>query len=451
MTNTERLGRRAVIAGGSLGGMLAARAIAPHFDQVVVLERDTLPATPAPRRTTPQSHHVHVLLKGGENAIQRILPGFRDDIEASGSVKLRAGRDFLAGSELGFAPRGDAGMELHGQSRWMLEHCIRTRVLADAANVELRTHVTVRGLEYDAAARRVTGVRIENSSESGTLDADLVIDATGRGEGGLRWLSALGIAPPDVDEVKVDFGYSSAIVELAEDPARDWRALAIGNLPRVGARGAVLLPIEGGQWICSLGGRAGDYPPDVAEDFLDFVKSLPQRTLYDTLKQARFASPAARMIYPANRFRRYERHAGLPQRLIPVGDALCSFNPTYGQGMTSAALQAAALFDILAARTPGEPLDVLLRRYLVRAAEAARLPWRQANFNDFLYPTTEGDRSMFTPEEMQYRMQIQMAAARDDLVRKLSNEVSHLLIPFERLLEDDVRARVAKALSATPG
>jgi hypothetical protein len=132
-----------------------------------------------------------------------------------------------------------------------------------------------------------------------------------------------------------------------------------------------------------------------------------------------------------------------------VGDALCSFNPTYGQGMTSAALQAEALFDTLAARAPGESLDVLLRRYLVRAAEVARLPWRQANFNDFLYPTTEGNRSMFTAEEMQYRMQIQMAAPRDELVRKLSNEVSHLLIPFERLLEDDVRVRVAKALSHT--
>jgi 2-polyprenyl-6-methoxyphenol hydroxylase-like FAD-dependent oxidoreductase len=449
-TNTAHLGQRAVIAGSSLAGLLAARALAPHFASVVVLERDTFPATPAPRRTTPQSHHVHVLLKGGENAIQRLLPGFRDAIEASGSVKLRAGRDFLAGSELGFAPRWDSGMDLHGQSRWMLEHCVRTRVLADTPNVELRTLVTVRGLSWDSTARRVTGVRIEQDGNESTLDANLVVDATGRGEGGLRWLSALGIAPPDVDEVKVDFGYSSAVVELHDDPARNWRALAIGNLPRAGARGAVLLPIEGGRWICSLGGRAGDYPPDVAEDYLDFAKNLPQPTLYEALARARFVSPAARMIYPANRFRRYERHAALPKGLIPVGDALCSFNPTYGQGMTSAALQAAALADTFSGRGAGEPLDILTQRYLERAADAARLPWRQANFNDFLYPTTEGDRSMFSPEEMQYRMQIQMAAARDEEVRRLTNEVSHLLIPFERLLEDDVRTRVAAATSAAP-
>jgi 2-polyprenyl-6-methoxyphenol hydroxylase-like FAD-dependent oxidoreductase len=441
-----RLGRRAIVAGGSLAGMLGARAIATHFDTVLVLERDTLPETPAPRRTTPQSHHVHVLLKGGENAIERFLPGFRADIEASGSVRMRGGRDFLAGSELGFAPRTDAGLELHGQSRWMLEHCVRRRVLADTPNVELETGHTVRALRHDATTHRITGVRVETPKGEDSLDADLVVDATGRGEGGLRWLTALGMPLPEVEEVGVDFGYSSAVVELAADPARDWKALAIGNLPRVGARGAVLLPIEGGRWICSLGGRAGDYPPDRVDDFAAFARSLPQPILAETLERARFVSAAARMIYPANRFRHYERHDALPKRLIPLGDALCSFNPTYGQGMSSAALQAEALYDTLAARERDETLDALLSRFLRRAADVARLPWRQANYNDFLYPTTTGNREMFSSEELQYRMQIQMAAARDEVVRKLSTEVSHLLLPFERLLDDDVRARVAAAL-----
>lgn len=449
MTNTPQrsLGRRAVIAGGSLGGMLAARAVALHFVEVVVLERDVFTDSPAPRRTTPQSHHVHMLLKGGENAIDRILPGFRAAIEESGSMTLRAGLDFLAGSELGFAPRWDAGMELHGQSRWMLEHCIRRRVLASTPVVELRTGSTVRGLNYDTAANRITGVKVETQNGTVDLDADLVIDATGRGEGGLRWLSALGVPLPEVEEVSVDFGYSSAIVELPDDPTRDWKALAMGNLPRVGARGAVLLPIEGGRFICSLGGRAGDYPPDNEADFIEFAKSLPHPTMYEALQGAKFVSGVARMIYPANRFRHYERAESLPRGLIPVGDALCSFNPTYGQGMTSAALQAEALFDTLAQRAPEDSLDQLTRTYLARAAEAARMPWRQANYNDFLYPTTQGNRDMFTPEEMQYRMQIQIAAARDVELRKLSNQVGHLLVPFERLMEPDVRARVAAALA----
>lgn len=439
------LGQRVVIAGGSLAGMLAARAVAAHFVEIIVLERDVFGAAPAPRRTTPQAHHVHMLLKGGENAIDRMLPGFRRAIEQSGSVKMRAGVDFLAGSELGFAPRWDAGLELHGQSRWMLEHCLRQRVLESTPNVELRTGATVRGLQL--AVGRISGVKLAAGGQTSSLDADLVIDATGRGEGGLRWLSALGVPLPEVEEVSVDFGYSSAIVELQADPAREWKALVMGNLPRVGARGAVLLPIEGGLFICSMGGRAGDYPPDNAADFLEFAKSLPLPAMYDALKGARFVSPVARMIYPANRFRHYERSQTLPHGLVPLGDALCSFNPTYGQGMTSAALQAEALFDTLADRAPHDSLDVLTRAYLQRAADVARMPWRQANYADFLYPTTQGNRDMFTADELKYRMEIQVAAARDEVVRRLSNEVQHLLVPFERLMEDDVRARVATAIA----
>ena len=441
----EALGKRAVVAGGSLAGCLGARAVAAHFDEVVVLERDTFGTTPAPRHTTPQSHHVHVLLKGGENAIARLVPGFREAIEASGSVKLHGGRDITAASELGFAPRWDSEMELHGQSRWMLEHCLRERVLATTPNVRLETNATVRGLTLDRERNRITGVVVECDGVRSEIEADLVIDATGRGEGGLRWLSALGARLPEVEEVTVDFGYASALVELAADPTRDWKGLALGNLPRVGARGAVLLPIEGGRFICSLGSRAGDFLPEDEAGVREFAKSLPQPILFDVLARARFVSPVARMIYPANRLRHYERMEHLPDGLVPLGDALCSFNPTYGQGMSSAALQAAALFDVLAARDPRASMKALVRTYLERAAEAVRLPWRNANYNDFLYPTTKGDRSMFTDEEMAYRMQLAIAGVRDPVVRKLSNEVSQLLAPFERLLEDDIRARVAAA------
>jgi 2-polyprenyl-6-methoxyphenol hydroxylase-like FAD-dependent oxidoreductase len=304
----------------------------------------------------------------------------------------------------------------------------------------------VRGLRYDAGANQITGVL----SEGGELAAELVVDATGRREEGLRWLQALGRTPPPVETVKVDFGYASVVVELDPDPARDWRMLVEGNLPRVGARGAVLLPIEGDRWLCSAGGRAGDYPPDDPEAFLAFAASLPQGLMARTLRGGRFLSPIARMIYPANRFRHYERLDDLPRGLLPLGDALCSFNPTYGQGMSSAALQAAALAQLLAERSSGDDLDALSRRYLARAAEVARMPWRQANYNDFLYPTTEGDRTMFSAEEMRYRTEVQIAALRDDVVRALLNEVGQLLVPFERLLEPEIRARVVKAQAGAP-
>lgn len=441
------LGRRAIVAGGGLAGLLATRAVSPHFEEVVIIERDELTDDPAPRASVPQSHHLHILLKGGENAIEAMLPGFRQKIEDSGSVQIKAGLDFVAGSELGLAPRWDAELILHGQSRWMLEDCLRRCVLEQVRNLVLRTGTSARGLLYDAAKNRVRGLEIEgpDSKARFELTGELVIDATGRSEVGLRWLRALGLELPPVEEVQVDFGYGSVLVELAPDPERDWKGLVSGNLPRKGARGAVLSPIEGGLHICALGGRAGDYPPTDREGLLAFAKSLPQSGIHDELERGRFASPIARMLYPANRFRHYERLAPMPAGLIPLGDALCSFNPTYGQGMTSAALQAQALAQVLAERDPSDGLAQLGSHYLERAAQVAQLPWRQANFNDLLYPTTQGDRNMFSPEETRYRLRLQQATARDVELRHLATQVQHLLIPFERLLEDDVRQKVDAA------
>jgi 2-polyprenyl-6-methoxyphenol hydroxylase-like FAD-dependent oxidoreductase len=444
MQNPPALGHRAIIIGGSIAGLLAARALAPHFEEVVILEHDELSDEPDKARpTVPQSRHVHVLLKGGENAIERMLPGFRATIEVSGSVQLRSGRDFRVGSEAGIPPAFESSLTLHGQSRGMLEYYLRKVVLAQVTNLQLRTGISVRGLLYDAARNRVTGVTLDGDE---SLAADLIIDAAGRSEVGFRALRALGLPLPEVEEVQCHFGYASVTVELAVDPGRDWKVLASGNLPRKGARGGLLSPIENGLHVCSMGGRGGDYPPGDREGFLEFAKSLPQQSVYEELSRARFVTHISRMGYPANRFRHYERHTALPAGLLPVGDALCSFNPTYGQGMSSAALQAEVLCDVFAARSTDATIDTLGRDYLEQAARVAQMPWRQANFNDFLYPTTEGDRSMFTLEETQYRIAVQRALQRDPEVRELATQVSQLLIPFERLLEDDVRQRVAAAL-----
>jgi 2-polyprenyl-6-methoxyphenol hydroxylase-like FAD-dependent oxidoreductase len=440
-----------VVIGGSLAGMLCVRAVTDQFDEVIVLERDTLEDPDAPRMSAPQSYHLHVLLKGGENTMERLAPGFRDAMERSGSEVLNPGQDIRSASDLGVMKPFDSPLRIHGQSRWLVERCLRARVVALTDNLDLRTGVTVRGLLHDPAQNRITGVRCETTGEISEIPADLVIDASGRGEGAVRWLAALGIDPPEIESVKVDFAYSSTFVQLADDPDRRWKGLVVGNLPREGARGAVLMPIERGLHVCSAGGRAGDYPPDHREGFMDFIRSLPDPTMAEALEQAEFVRPISRMIYPANRLRHYERSDGLPTAFLPVGDAFCSFNPTYGQGMSCAAFQADALAQTLADRSAGDSLAELGPSYLRRAAEAVQFPWRQANFHDFLYPTTEGDRTMIPEDEMSYRLKLQMTAARDPELRDLSAAVQHFLEPYQRLFEDDVRARVESALQTADG
>jgi len=449
--NLPRLGKRAVVIGGSLAGMLSVRAVTDHYDEVVVLERDTFAGESGPRMSAPQSFHLHVLLKGGENAMERLVPGFRETIENSGSQTLNPGRDMVSASDLGTAERFESKLRVHGQSRWLLEECLRKRVVELTDNLVVKLGATVRGLLYDKDSNTVTGVRIEADGRSEELPADLVVDASGRGEGAVRWLAALGIAPPEIETVKVDFAYGSTVVRLADDPDRDWKGIVVGNLPREGARGAVLMPIEGGLHICSAGGRAGDYPPDDKEAFIEFVRSLPVKTIAEELERAEFVAPMSRMVYPVNRLRHYERCEHLPTAFLPVGDAFCSFNPTYGQGMSCAAFQAEALAETLAARQPKQSIAELGPAYLASGAEAVQFPWRQANFHDFLYPTTEGDRSMIPEEETAYRLKLQMAATRDPVLRDLAAAVQHFLEPYERLFEEATRQRVEAALAPAGG
>jgi len=302
-------------------------------------------------------------------------------------------------------------------------------------------------LLHDAASNQITGVRFDADGETSELTASLVVDASGRGEGAVRWLNALGIKPPEIETVKVDFAYASTFVRLADDPEREWKGLVVGNLPREGARGAVLMPIEGGLHVCSAGGRAGDYPPDDRDGFIEFLRALPTPTIAEEIERAEFVRPISRMIYPANRLRHYERSANLPQAFLPVGDAFCSFNPTYGQGMSCAAFLAEALAETLSAREADEGVAELGPRYLNKASDAVQFPWRQANFHDFLYPSTEGDRSIIPQEETQYRLQLQMATTRDPVLRDLAAAVQHFLEPSQRLFDDDTRARVAAALA----
>ena len=438
---------RAIVVGASISGLLAARVVAPHVEQVLVFERDTLGEAAGPRRMTPQGHHLHMLLKGGDEAIERMVPGFLATIERAGGTRVRPGVDFALGSELGFPPKWDSGIVQSVQSRWLLEHCLRRQVLAQTPNVEVRTETTVRGVEYDARLNRIVGVRVEGASEA-TLETDLVIDATGRGETTLRWLRALGLPLPEIEEVMIDFGYSSAVLELDAAPTRDWLGIGVANIPGPGARGGVVLPIENGLHILSCGGRGASRPPENKDDLIEFSRTLPQPELYETLRRAQFMTPVTPALFPSNRFRHYERLATLPVGLWPIGDAIVSVNPGYGQGMTSAALQCEALSATLIERTD-EDIATLGQRFLTRAAEVGLMPWRQANYGDFFYPTTIGDRGMFSDDEMSYRMQVQLAGVRDEEVRTLTTRVGHLLIPFERLMEPDVRARVAAALATS--
>ena len=442
-TRTKRLGHRAIVCGASLAGSLTARVLADYFDEVIALDRDTLPSAPDHRRMTPQSRHVHVLLKGGELAIERLLPGFSTAMENAGAVSIKAGREFLTGGERGFAPQWDAPWNLLGQSRPALEHLVRARVRDYATNIEFREDVTIRGLTH--ADGRITGVDIETGAGHESLPADLVIDASGRAGNGVRWLKAAGLPVPNVEEVKIDFGYTSGVFRLPEDAEREWSCVLIGTTPPA-ARGALLMPIADGLHICSVGGRFGDFPPNERAGFLAFLESLPQPQIFDVIRDAEQLTDLETIRYEYNRFRHYEQMSDRPAGFLPIGDALCAVNPTYGQGMTSAAQQAVALLDVIEASDTAS-IEAIGSAFLTHAVTIATVPWRQANFRDLSYPETIGDRTMFSTEESTKRIALELLQFVDPEIRLKLFKVSQLVEPPSILDTPEIDARVAAAVA----
>jgi len=282
------VGKQAVVVGAGMGGLAATGAIARHFEQVVVVERDALPAEPADRPGIPQGRHVHGLLVSGQRALDALFPGFEQDIVRAGAVPIISGLD-IRWERPGYDPfpRRDLGLRSYALSRPALEHALRRRV-EGLSNVELRQGCRVLELLATPDGAAVTGVRCENSDGSReTLEADLVIDASGRGALTLALLKSIGRPPPEETTIGVDFGYATCVFAVPDDAPTDWKGvMTFGGRDPLSSRGALMYPLEGNRWMLGLGGRHGEEPPGDIEGFLAFARELRTPTIYNAIRHA---------------------------------------------------------------------------------------------------------------------------------------------------------------------
>ena len=338
---SEAMAARAVVIGAGMGGLAAAKVIAPYFDRVVVLDRDALPEAPAPRIGTPQARHVHALLASGERALEELFPGIRSDFRKAGAVII-GGRE-VVWERPGYDPfpRRDFGYEAISLSRPALERVCRRR-LEEAPNVEIRSRARVVELVPSADRGAVAAVRYEDEKEAvHELAADLVVDASGRAVPTLSFLDSIGSPKPEQTEIGVDVGYASAIFEPS-DASRDWMGLIHFGTPPGEGRGALILPIENGRWLVSLGRRpSGEMPSDI-ESFVAFTRNLRTLTAWEALRTAKPVTDVARFRFPASVRRHFHELKRWPRGLVPVADSICRFNPLFGQGMSVAAMEAVA-------------------------------------------------------------------------------------------------------------
>jgi 2-polyprenyl-6-methoxyphenol hydroxylase-like FAD-dependent oxidoreductase len=419
---------RAVTIGAGVGGLLAARVLADHFDEVVVLERDALASDGRPRKGVPQGRHIHALLAAGREVIERMFPGFARDLVARGGLVADVSR--LRWFDYGGHHARCTGIEAVLASRPAIEEMLRGRLLA-LPNVRLRDGCDVTGL---AAGDRVSGVRLGEEH----LPADLVVDAGGRGSRAPAWLGELGYPPPLADVVEIGLGYATRLFRRRDELGRDAGVVVVPTPPS--RRGAVLEAIEGDRFILTLFGMLGDHPPLDAEGFRQFADSLPAPDIREFLGRAEALTDAVPFRFPAGIRRRYEALPRFPEGFLVFGDAICSFNPVYGQGMSAAALQGDALGRLLAAG--GERLAP---RFFAEAARIVDAPWAMSVGGDLAYPEVEGRRTVQDRLIGWYLAHLRRGAQRDPALALAFQRVANLIAPPHSLLSWRVARRVWRA------
>jgi 2-polyprenyl-6-methoxyphenol hydroxylase-like FAD-dependent oxidoreductase len=443
------IGSHAVVVGAGMGGLSAARVLADHFEHVVVLERDTLPLDASHRNGIPQGRHTHALLAGGQQALGDLFPGFEEDLIDAGAVPVETGLHLrLERPGLDPLQPRDLGLVVCAMSRPLIELTVRQRV-NHYDNITIRERCRVQDLVASPDGATVTAVRFENSEgRSETLSTDLVVEASGRGYLTNSVLESLGRAPPEETTIGVDITYATAIFAIPDDPPTDWKAVLTFDAPEKGGAVAVLAPLERNRWIVTLIGHHGEKPPGDRDGFLAYAKRLRTPTIYDAIKKAEQLGDVVRFGFPASFRRHFDRLEVFPRGLLPFGDAICRFNPVYGQGMSVAAQEARLLHELLdrSAAEP-DPLAGLAPAFFAEAATLIETPWALAATPDLAHPKTEGQRPEDLDQALEFTEGLFQLASQDAAVHKLLYEVLHLLKPQSVLRDPDLVDRV-KATTA---
>jgi 2-polyprenyl-6-methoxyphenol hydroxylase-like FAD-dependent oxidoreductase len=383
-SQVSALGDRAVVVGASMAGLFAGRVLADAFDEVTILDRDPLPPEPVVRRGVPQANHVHVMLDPGRQALQDLFPGYSEDLLAAGGLDIDTASDLRYHQRGDFLVEGPDRLPTFCASRPLFEALVRRR-LAAREEVTLRGECQRTDYRFDEAAGRVTGVEIRDADDQrADLAADLVVDATGRTSRTPDWLARHGYESPPEDEVTIDLAYST--VEVERPPDTQTAYLYAPSAPST--RGGTAIPVEDDRWIVTVFGVHGDHPPTDPAGVRAFADTLPTDHLATLLDdQAWLSDDVAHYPFPSSRRRRYEDLKAFPDGLLVTGDAVASFNPIYGQGMSVAALDALALHHALA-----DGLDDLAPRFFDSVGAAVDVVWRMTVGSDFAFDATTGPK-----------------------------------------------------------
>jgi 2-polyprenyl-6-methoxyphenol hydroxylase-like FAD-dependent oxidoreductase len=431
--------RRAVIIGASMAGLLAARVLSERFAEVVLLERDALPEQAAPRKGTPQAVHPHGLLARGSQILDELFPGFTEALVAQGGLSGDIGAKVAVDANGQRFACSTAGVHGLAVSRLAIEAELRCRVRG-LSGVRLLTDVDVLAPVHEDS--RVVGVRWQrrDGSAAQTMAAALVVDCSGRGSHGPVWLREWGYAPPTEERVQIGLAYTSAYFRRV--PGQPPLTCVIGAATAELPRPSILIaqePLPGGEprWVAGVGGYAGDHVEPTREAMAERARQIHSPEIAALAERGDMIGEPMRYSFPHSQRRHYEKLRRFPSGYLAMGDALASFNPIYGQGMTVAACEALALRAALA-----QGLDGLAPRFFKSAARVIDVPWQLAVGGDLALPQVPGPRPFPVKLINAYVARVQRVAVHDAVVARAFVRVMHMLAPPPSLFAPAVLWRV---------
>jgi 2-polyprenyl-6-methoxyphenol hydroxylase-like FAD-dependent oxidoreductase len=437
--------KHAIVIGGSMAGMCAARILSDHFEKVTIVDRDTYPEGAFERAGVPQSRHVHVLLARGRIELENLFPGFEQIVMSRGALLTDFGWDFAALRGNGWAPREIYGIKLLHGSRVLLEAVVR-ELLRKHSNVAFVEGTRITGLIVDENRSRVLGIKTISTGDRGTtgeLRADFVVDASGRSSKAPNWFQELGLPVPEEIIVDSHSGYASRWFQAPAPENRPkewwWKAAWIDpKLPEDPFAG-VLFPVENNRWVVTIAGIGGNHPPSDEDGFTAALSKLRSPLLAEAVKLAEPISTVYSHRAMANRWRRYDKWPAKLDGFVAMGDAACAFNPVYGQGMTTGALSALTMRDMILKYGVDSP--ELPRKFHIAQAQLQKGPWGMATGADFAVPGVMGEKpfsnKIFDPV---FRI-IFEHSANDPVVRMTLGKVIHMLRPPSDLFAPSLLGR----------
>ena len=441
-----KLGGAAVVVGRSMGGLAAAAAVAKHFDRVLILDKDQLPTGPEPRLGVGQGYHLHNLLKGGELSIEKLLPGTCAELMALGAVPVRSGIDIKISDQGEWLPVRDLGYDNICASRPLIEHVVSRRLMQER-NVELRPETSLEDLVFSGEGRVCAAMAQTIGKAPARVSADLVVDCTGHLSKASDLLSAhAGHTVPGF-KINIGISYTSAIFEAPRGAADGSKGFIVLPSPPK-KRGAFVSLIEDGKWLVSLHTRFEKRLPATQEEMIEFASEIETPDTADFLKEAKVLTPIRSYRKLEATWRRFDREANLPDGFLLVGDSVASFNPIFGQGMSTAWLEAVALENLLSQRAVNRRgLDGLATDFFPEAARISKEAWNGSTLVNSAYPEVTGDMRPGTKQAVIYLRALRTLLADDPELHADYIGVSQMTTPGAVLMRPDRMQRVMAAMA----